>query len=122
MNPKDCPRFPTCNANICPLDADWRKRSHVPGEEACQVVMEHVKEGADARFASRQVMTEIRPYASALLASLRVEKAERGESLMGRGSLLNQFEISAENGSTWAANDAAAARLRVINAAKKSPS
>lgn len=119
-HPSSCPHFPTCNANICPLDTDWRKRSHVAGDAACQVVMEHAKAGADAQFAARPIMSDIRPHAAALLADLRQEKIDRGGELrMGRGALLHAFEASAARGSSWAMHAAAGERLRAAREAKK---
>jgi hypothetical protein len=33
MRSNDCPKFQTCNANICPLDPLWRSAAHLPGEK-----------------------------------------------------------------------------------------
>ncbi len=33
--PEACPRFGKCNAPVCPLDPDWQKRLHLPGEPTC---------------------------------------------------------------------------------------
>jgi len=98
---------------------DWRKRTHVSGDAACQVVMEHVKVGADERFAARPIMVGIRPHAAVLLGVLRQEKTERGELLMGRGALLSTYEASAASGSSWAQHAAAGERLRIAREAKK---
>jgi len=38
-----CPRFERCAAPICPLDADWRKRSMLPGEPVCAWLLEAAK-------------------------------------------------------------------------------
>lgn len=50
--PQDCPRYDRCSANICPLDVDWRKRSHVRGDEVCFYLTESTKADAAANFAS----------------------------------------------------------------------
>ena len=44
MNPMaECPRYSQCSAPICPLDPDWRKRSHLPGEPVCRWLTELAK-------------------------------------------------------------------------------
>ncbi len=48
--PRDCPRFDRCSANICPLDADWRLRNHLKGERICFWLTEAVKPGGAARL------------------------------------------------------------------------
>ena len=50
--PQDCPRYNRCSANVCPLDADWRKRTHVRGDEVCLFLTESVKDNATGNFAS----------------------------------------------------------------------
>jgi hypothetical protein len=50
MKPEDCSRYEACNANICPLDAGWRLRSHLPGEAVCFWLRERSKEGWEARL------------------------------------------------------------------------
>ena len=41
---EDCARFIKCNAMVCPLDADWRKRVHLQGERVCIYLIEYYKE------------------------------------------------------------------------------
>jgi len=48
--PESCPRFERCSANVCPLDADWRKRVHIEGERVCGLLTESVKPDAEARL------------------------------------------------------------------------
>ncbi len=50
MNMHDCPKFSHCSAPICPLDAEWARRSYLKGEAVCFYVLEAVKPGAEARF------------------------------------------------------------------------
>jgi hypothetical protein len=50
--PQGCPRYSRCNANVCPLDANWRKRTHVRGDEVCFFLTESVKDNATGNFAS----------------------------------------------------------------------
>ena len=48
--PTDCPKHIQCSAPICPLDQDWRKRSHLKGERVCFYLAEAVKDRAKANF------------------------------------------------------------------------
>jgi hypothetical protein len=50
--PQNCPRCDRCSANVCPLDAEWRKRTHVRGDEVCFFLTESVKVDAAGNFAS----------------------------------------------------------------------
>jgi hypothetical protein len=50
LTPETCPKFNKCSANICPLDPDWRLRSHIQGEPICFYLREYVKEGGIARI------------------------------------------------------------------------
>ncbi len=51
--PRDCPRFDRCSANICPLDADWGLRQHLKGERICFYLTELVKPGGMVRIDTR---------------------------------------------------------------------
>ncbi len=48
--PEHCPKFQTCNAAICPLDAHWYKRSHFSEDATCFYLIESVKHDAQANF------------------------------------------------------------------------
>lgn len=48
--PNNCPKFSYCNAPICPLDPDWRLRTHLKGERACAFLREAMKPGGRARL------------------------------------------------------------------------
>lgn len=50
MHMRQCPKFDTCSANLCPLDPDWEKRRHVNGDPICFYMRESVKHGAFIRF------------------------------------------------------------------------
>lgn len=45
MNATDCPHFDKCSAPICPLDPDWRLRTHLDGERVCFYLIEASKRG-----------------------------------------------------------------------------
>ena len=47
---RDCPKFDTCSAPICPLDPDWRLRVYRKGEPICFYLLEYVKPDARAEF------------------------------------------------------------------------
>jgi hypothetical protein len=46
MHMHDCPKFDSCNAPICPLDPDWKRRSHLDGERVCYYLTEYAKQAA----------------------------------------------------------------------------
>jgi len=46
----DCPKYEKCEAPICPLDADWRERTHLQEDRICFFLSESVKEGAETRL------------------------------------------------------------------------
>lgn len=52
---RECPRYSSCSANICPLDPDWSIRGHVPGDEVCRWLLEAGKPGAVERFTAAQL-------------------------------------------------------------------
>jgi len=47
---KDCPKYDTCSAPICPLDPDWRLRAHNPEDRVCPYLLESVKADAAERL------------------------------------------------------------------------
>jgi len=38
--PEKCPKFNQCNAPICPLDSDWKKRKFISGDKCCVYLLE----------------------------------------------------------------------------------
>ena len=48
IGPSGCPKFEACLAPICPLDSDWRLRSHLRGDAICLWLREMAK-GVDLR-------------------------------------------------------------------------
>lgn len=45
MKPEYCPRFDSCSAPLCPLDADWRRRRHLNGDRVCAYLLEATRHG-----------------------------------------------------------------------------
>lgn len=43
MNTARCPRFNSCNANLCPLDPQWPRAEHRQSERVCGLMTEVVK-------------------------------------------------------------------------------
>ncbi|MDQ6960587.1 MAG: hypothetical protein Q9M27_06100 [Mariprofundaceae bacterium] len=86
----DCPKFHTCSANICPLDKDWRKRTHLKGERVCMLMCEAVKPNARANFrgAHREdlltVIKEVMPKICTRWGNIRrtLERAKQTGSRM----------------------------------------
>lgn len=50
MKPNNCPKFDSCSVPICPLDVDWRLRTHLKGDRVCPYLLESVKNNAQANF------------------------------------------------------------------------
>jgi hypothetical protein len=50
-NPSTCPRFKSCSAPICPLDVDWRSRTHLKSDIVCPYLREAVKPSGKAVLA-----------------------------------------------------------------------
>lgn len=42
-SPKDCPKYNSCSASVCPLDDNWRDREHLKGERVCVFLTEAIK-------------------------------------------------------------------------------
>lgn len=53
MTPEACPRYESCNAPLCPLDARWQFRSYGRGEAVCDFVLEAVKPNGAATVRRR---------------------------------------------------------------------
>ena len=58
MSPESCPRYESCNAPVCPLDARWQFRHYGRGEAVCGFVLEAVKPGG-AEVVRRQLPPEL---------------------------------------------------------------
>ena len=43
MHMYDCPKFEGCSAPICPLDGNWKLRSHLDGDRVCHYLTEFSK-------------------------------------------------------------------------------
>lgn len=48
--PRECPRWDGCSAPVCPLDGDWHRCQHLPGERVCGLLCELAKGGGEARL------------------------------------------------------------------------
>lgn len=68
---EDCAKFERCNANVCPFDEQWRRRTHVDGEPVCFWLREWVKAGGEQRVGERlgaEQVTAIREVAGVVCA------------------------------------------------------
>ena len=43
MKMEDCNKFDSCSAPICPLDEDYKIRTHLTGERVCLYLREYAK-------------------------------------------------------------------------------
>lgn len=50
---RECPKYYTCSAPLCPLDEQWTIRGSNDSEGICFYLNEHGKQGAAARFLGR---------------------------------------------------------------------
>lgn len=99
MTPETCLKFSKCNANVCPLDPDWRLRTHIRDERVCFYAREAGKEGGENRLKS--VLG--RELASAIVSWASGARKSRWHPLQfGRGDIARQLDNSARSGSRLA--------------------
>lgn len=77
----ECPKFEGCNAPVCPLDPDWRKRVHRRDEPVCPYLCEYAKQatrpilrgciGEEHYHAVAEVASEVEETHAPLAKSLR---------------------------------------------------
>ena len=48
---RECPKFCSCSAPVCPLDPDWPERTVIENEAVCFYMLELAKKGGRARVA-----------------------------------------------------------------------
>lgn len=96
MTPEDCPKWISCNAPICPLDPNWRRRGHAAGERICLWLREWAKSpsggawslalGGEMAAEVQRVAPEIRAADSDIRAKLKA--ASRRGSKIASGQAL----------------------------------
>jgi len=63
MLPRDCPKWNTCSAPICPLDPLWPSAVHLGGEPICPYLLATGKAGVQEKYGQdpvyRQVLLEL---------------------------------------------------------------
>ena len=96
MRPTDCIKWHSCSAPLCPFDADWRKRRHLPGERVCLWLRELVKPDGMATLEralgeqAAATVAEVAPCMMARSSDIRskLEAASRaGSKLIALASL-----------------------------------
>jgi len=55
MKISSCPKYQQCNAPICPLDDQWRKRVYFSEDSTCYYLLESVKEDSQMHFHGAQL-------------------------------------------------------------------
>ncbi len=88
--PTDCTRFERCAAPICPLDRQWRQRTHLRGEPLCLYLRESVKADARAVLAGHlpsELLAAVVDTAPAIIAAhgdirRRLLRASRQSSML----------------------------------------
>jgi hypothetical protein len=56
MEPRECPKYQSCSAPLCPLDDQWHLRGAHRSEPVCFYLCEYRKEGSVTRFEGSSVM------------------------------------------------------------------
>lgn len=67
-----CPKFNACSAPVCPLNPEWFRARHLPGERVCLWLRELVKEGGEARVthaATEELAARVAEVLPAIVAS-----------------------------------------------------
>ena len=99
MNLK-CPRFNKCEANLFPIDPEWRKRTMLKNERVCHYLTEVTKPGAFHRYIHRPD-ADLYLKASREIASMRedfplldkrLEKSSRSRSRIPTEQLELRFD------------------------------
>jgi hypothetical protein len=47
ISSRACPKFISCSAPVCPLEANWETQRHLPGERVCRWLREAVKDSGN---------------------------------------------------------------------------
>ena len=96
VKPRDCPKFETCNAAICPLAPLWRSAVHLPGEKVCPYLLATGKQGSEERYADDPIFAACRERLPEVAAkhpdiATKVERAAKsrfkGDNLIGNRSV-----------------------------------
>jgi hypothetical protein len=111
MKPEDCPKYERCNANICPMDAERHRRSHVRGEPVCLWLREFSKEGGEARIRERLPQDQAEAVKVAYL-EITLPMLTTGAVSIGIGEVRRVLRQSAKKGSKLEAGSAAREYLR----------
>lgn len=93
VTPAECSKFEGCSAPLCPLDAEWQRRSYLKGEATCLYLRELVKGTNWANLGSplpTLVAETIAASLAAMLAALgphsrRLRRAARTGSKVDQG-------------------------------------
>jgi len=112
--PSDCPEYVRCDANICPLDVDWRKRIYHTGESVCLFLRETVKQTADEQLSINATFEHLRSIAIVWIAEEKQEVERRSYEAMprGRGDHFKAILAASKSGSMLAKRAAFGQRVR----------
>ena len=95
-----CPKFSGCSAPICPLDPEWPRARHLPGERVCLWLRELVKDGGEARIA-QAASGEVAARAAEVLSSIVASNSDIRSKLRdaaSTGTKLNKPRAPANQG------------------------
>jgi hypothetical protein len=89
MKMSDCTHFDKCSAPVCPLDSNWRERTHRAEDRVCLFLSEAVKPGAVNRIPAELLDSAVRMASDPSLPGtikrkLRVSAATASRIEVGR--------------------------------------
>jgi len=67
---RQCPKFNTCSAPICPLDPNWARRTMSNGQAVCGWLREIAKAGPDAQCVPEELRSRVATVYPAIVASV----------------------------------------------------
>ncbi len=107
---RDCPRWSVCSVPICPLDADWEKRSHIGGEPVCIWLTEARKPNAIANFEAAEV-ADLLPWMQSISPAIMKRHGPIRRTIERANTTGSRLEQFAAAGSRLADARSAAAEL-----------
>jgi len=99
--PEQCPKYESCNANVCPLYERWRRTTHLDGERVCLWLREWSKAGGAERVRER-LLPDLAEAVS--VAHSEITLAGAGAA-GGHGVIRRVLLESAKSGSKLAAGE-----------------
>lgn len=99
MRMRECPKFNTCSAPICILDAHWQQRKHLNEDGCCYYLLESQKQNAEAIFrgAGREKLYAVAIAVAPAMAERHAPIRRNLERSKTTGSRMNKFSNEARH-------------------------